>query len=103
MSNYYNEHVKLKEAMTMNLEQTIRVWNVAGLQVKEDRLPKEALVHTTFVMKLTNGNFSVGVEWKTEEDKGSYMSKVDEFKTLDELQENFPNLFDLYGNLLAIA
>lgn len=125
MSVYYNEHIKLKKAMTMNLEQTSRFWYVKGLQLKEFRLPENfqqvlhiswlgiqvkeahlpenALVHITFVMKLLNGSFNVGVEWKADDDKGTCMSTVDEFKTLDELQEKFPNLFDLYGKLYATA
>ena len=75
MSYYYNKCVKLKDAMTMNLKQTIRFWNVPDL----------------------------GVDWETDDDEGSYMSTVGEFKTLDELQEKFPSLLDLYGCLSAIA
>lgn len=103
MSYYYNECVKLKDAMTMNLKQTIRLWNVPGIHVKEEILPENALVNATFVMKLTDGSLYVGVDWETDEDEESYMSTVGEFKTLDELQEKFPSLLDLYGCLSAIA
>ena len=51
MSYYYNECVKLKDAMTMNLKQTIRFWNVPDLQVNGELLPENALVNATFVMK----------------------------------------------------
>ena len=129
MSAYYNDHIKLKKAMTMNLEQTSRFWYVKGLQLKEFRLsenfqhlhtswlgiqvkeadlPENALAHVTFlvtfVTKSPDGSFSVGVEWRANYGKGTCMSTVvDEFKTLDELQEKFPNLFDLYGRLFAIV
>ena len=103
MSYYYNECVKLKDAMTMNLKQTIRLWNVPGIHVKGDLLPENALVNATFVMKLPDGSLYVGVDWETDDDEESYMSTVGEFKTLDELQEKFPSVFDLYGCLSAIA
>ncbi len=103
MSYYYNKCVKLKDAMTMNLKQTIRFWNVPDLQVNGDLLPENALVNATFVMKLPDGSLYVGVYWETDDDEGSYMSTVGEFKTLDELQEKFPSLLDLYGCLSAIA
>ena len=40
MSSYNQEHIKLQDAMTMELKQGIRVWEVSGIHINEKNIPE---------------------------------------------------------------
>ena len=73
MSSFYKENIRLQEAMSMDIQQKLRVWEVRiwetpGAQVQGDDLPKGAKVSETFVMKLDDYCWKVGMNWTIEGD-----------------------------------
>ena len=101
--NYYQDNIKLEEAMTMDLTQRVRAWDLQGLHVQDENIPKNANVKTTFVMKFPEGHLMLGIYWTVEGDLMIHMDAVAEVSTLEELKDKFPNLFELEGNLCAFA
>ena len=102
MSSYEHDNLKLKEAMTMDLSQRIRVWNIPGLHVKVDNLPEKATVQKTFVMMTSNGNWQVGLEYTVEGETGKYIGLVLKCSSLQELLDKMPELFEVAGDLYAL-
>ena len=120
MSYYEQDNIKLHEAMTMELKQTLRVWSVPGIHVEVEKLPENATNIKTLAAKCSDGNFAVAVEWTAKEETkpdvessklslsfdkgpGEYMKRVArKISTLEELQNKFPQLFELEGFLFAL-
>ena len=99
----HQDHINLQEAMTMDISQSIRIWGVPGLHVQDEDIPANANVQKTFVMMLPDGYLELKVQWTVEGDKMTYIGTVAEFSTLEELKEQFPNLFELEGTLIAYS
>ena len=95
------ENIKLLEAMTKPIGKRVRVWIVKGKYVEIEGITQEYTIEKTFVMKAENRDYQVGVEMTEEGDKGVCFRYGDEFSTLDELKEKFPQLFELEGELLS--
>lgn len=102
MSNFTKENVKLREAMTMNLEQEFRSWSVDGLQIDpKDYFPEDVNsenVSFTAIMKKPDGKFELQIYNKTTEPIGGYGK---DFSSLEEIEEKYPNLFELDGYFYA--
>jgi len=103
MVSYHHDHIKLQEAMTMELKQNFREWDISGLHVEDEDIPKDANVSTTFVMQFPNGLIKLGIFWKVENDMFPHSSIIAEVSKLEELQKKFPHLFELEGSLYAFA
>lgn len=119
MSYYEQDNIKLHEAMTMELKQTVRVWSIPGIHVEVEKLPENATDIKTLASKISGGTFAVAVEWTVEKETkpdvgfskllvfsdqgtGEYMKVVARrISTLEELQNKFPQLFELEGSLFA--
>ncbi len=101
MSSYCQDNIKLQKAMTMDLTQIVRVWDVSGLHVECEYIPHDANVLKTAVMKFSEGNILLMIEWTAEGDTATFMSTVAEVSQLEELRERFPHLFELEGTLYA--
>ena len=99
----YQYHIKLQKAMTMDISQSVRVWDVAGLHVTAEDIPENANVQKTFVMKSREGKIRLGIEWNVEGDLGVYMGIIAEVSALEELKEKFPKLFELEGSMYAFT
>lgn len=100
------EHVRLEEAMTMDIEQPCRVWSVSGLHVEDEDIPKDANVKSTIVAKSFDGErWAVGVDFSTVSDDNTvpnyFIGTIAEFSSLEELRKTFPQLFELEGELFA--
>lgn len=121
MSIYWQNKVKLQEAMTMDLKQTIRVWLIYGLHINVEGVPENIIYVQTMVIKSSeNNNFAVAVQWTTKEDRNSsvenagpfylplpeellsYTKVVARISTLEELKDKFPQLFEMEGSLFAL-
>lgn len=97
MSIFTKENVKLREAMTMNLEQEFRSWSVDGLQIDpKDYFPEDVNnenVSFTAITKEPNGKFGLYIFKKP---TGGYGK---DFSSLEELEKNiqvFLNWTDFY-------
>ena len=101
--SHHQYNIKLEEAMTMDLTQSVRVWDLQGLHVQDEDIPENANVQTTFVMKFPEGHLRLGIQWTVEGDLMTHMGTVAEVSTLEELKDKFPKLFDLEGSLYAFA
>lgn len=101
--NYHKYNIHLEEAMTIPLTQSVRVWDISGLHIEAEDIPKNANVKKTFVMKLREGKIRLGVEWTVEGELGSSMPLIAEFSALEELKDKFPKLFELEGSLYAFS
>lgn len=99
MSIFTKENVKLREAMTMNLEQEFRSWSVDGLQIDpKDYFPEDVNnenVSFTAITKEPNGKFGLYIFKKP---TGGYGK---DFSSLEELEKKYPSLFELDGFLYA--
>ena len=100
--NFEQENIRLRDAMTIPLEQKIRSWSVRGLQVDIDELQPNATVTGTVVMKEPDTNYQLGIRWNINDDTRR-IGVIAEFSTLEELQEKHPQLFELDGRLYAFA
>ena len=96
----YQKNVRLHEAMTSS---SVSIWEVSGLQVKLDDISENISRFKTFVMKLSDDHYLVGVEGKDNDDTAVFMQNVAEFSTLERMQELFPHLFELDGDLYVIS
>ncbi len=96
----YQKNVRLHEAMTSS---SVSIWEVSGLQVKLDDISENISRFKTFVMKLSDNHYLVGVEGKDNDDTAVFMQNVAEFSTLERMQELFPHLFELDGDLYVIS
>lgn len=103
MSSYPKDDVNLQDAMTMALNQSVRVWRIPGLHVKTEKLPQNATIQNTFVMLSSNGNWHAGLEWIVKSDSGIYMTTVLKCSSLQELLDKIPELFKLEENLHTFA
>lgn len=101
--SYHQYNVKLHEAMTMYLSQSVRVWNVSGLHVKAEELPENATVSMTYVVKFPEGNIQLKILWTIKGNLMTYTSLVADVSALEELKDKFPKLFELEGTLYAFA
>lgn len=99
----HQENIRLRNAMTQELNQQVRAWDVPGLQVEVDELPKNATVSRTVVMKSPNRDYQLLISYTIEGDLKSYLGEIATFSTLEELQEKHPQLFELDGYLYAFA
>ena len=93
------QHIRLQEAMTAELSQgSLGVWETDGLHVIDDKLPKNANVINTFVMKSRNDSkIRIGIELTVEGEMHTYMRLIDEVSKVEELKDKFPELFKLNG------
>lgn len=96
----YQKNVRLHEAMTSS---SVSIWEVSGLQVKLDDISENISQFKTFVMKLSDDHYLVGVEGKDNDDTAVFMQNVAEFSTLEGMQKLFPHLFELDGDLYVIS
>lgn len=99
----HQDNIRLHEAMTQELKHRVRVWDIPGLQVEVQGLPENAIVSATAVMKSRTRDYQLLVNYNIAGDKGSYTREVTTFSTLEELQEKYPQLFELEGQLYAFA
>ena len=118
MSFYQQDNIKLQEALTMDVEQSLRIWYVTGLYAKVEDIPENATRIKTLVLKTSNGIFAVAVEWFAKKkvdsknvnkfflpyDEGwkNYTKLVAKFSKIEELQNTFPQIFELEGYLYAL-
>lgn len=94
------EKVRLEKAMTMELKQHFRTWQISGLPIEYKYIPEGANVEYTIVMpNYERSIFSVGVQFTS--NKETYIYNVAEFSSLEEMQKTFPHLFELEGDLYA--
>ena len=119
MSVYQQSKVKLHQALSMDIEQSSRIWFIPGLHVNLEGLPKNATRIKTMVIKSSSSKFAVAVELVAKkeakpDDKKvgefllplneapkAYIKIVAKFSSLEELKEEFPQLFELEGFLFA--
>ena len=99
----HQDNIRLHEAMTQELKHRVRVWDVPQLQVEVQGLPENSTVTTTAVMKSITRDYQLLVNYNIAGDKGSYTREIATFSTLEELQEKYPQLFELDGYLYAFA
>ena len=98
-----HENIRLHDAMTKASNCRVRAWEVRGLHIEVQNLPKNAKVKKTFVLKLFNDQWQVGIEYTTEADPKPSMDAIEEFSTLEEVQRKYPQLFELEGDLYALS
>ena len=96
----YQKNVRLHESMTSS---SVSIWEVSGLQVKLDDISENISQFKTFVIKLSDDHYLVGVEGKEDDDTAVFMQNVAEFSTLEGMQKLFPHLFELDGDLYVIS
>lgn len=104
-NSYEQEGISLEEAMTMSLTQSVRAWKIDGLQVEcaMGELPKGATVSRTAVVKESDTDYKVRISYTIEGDLNAYSLTIATFTTLKKLQEKYPHLFSVAGNLFAFA
>lgn len=120
MANYQQETIKLREAMTMDLKQSCRLWTTPGIHVEIENVPENATNIKTTVCSLYGVTYSIGVEWTVKKDTKP-VTKVNHYfldfdrepktylkivvrniSSLEELQTKFQQLFELEGYLYAL-
>lgn len=101
MADYYQEHIKLQESMTKDINKKVRLWNTPGLHIEDDTIPKNVHISKTFVLKVFDLYYSLGVE--IEEGKSPVMHGIGDFSSLEELKLRFNHHFELDGNLFAFS
>ena len=102
--SYGIERIRLQEAMTKELDMPdmpCRIWGVDGLKIEVEDLPKDAVVNKTFVFKAPDSNYLLNIMGHYEDGRGSFSREIDNFSTLEELKEKYPNLFEMEGALIA--
>ena len=95
MSSYNQDDIKLQDAMTIALSQSVRIWRIPGFHVKTESLPQNATIQNTLVMLSSDGNWHAGLEWVVEGHSGFYMTSVLKCSSLQELLDKVPELFEL--------
>ena len=101
MADYQQEHIKLQEAMTKAIKQKLRLWDIPGLHIEDEAVPKNVNISKTYVLKVFDLYYSLGVE--IENEKGPAMHNVGDFSSLEDLRRKFPHIFELDGNLIAFS
>ena len=96
----YIKEIKLKDAMTREIDFRCRSWTVSGNKIDED-IPENEIIEETIVNKHYDGTLSVLFKGYDEKNKSSYVKRIAQFSTLEELQEKYPQLFELVGQLYA--
>ena len=99
--SYEHSNIKLKEAMTVDLSQSIRVWSIPGLRLKVENLPENASINKTLVMLTSAGKWVIGLVFNVEGHTGDYITNIAEFSSLQELFDNLPEFAELEGDLFA--
>ena len=118
MSVYQRSKIKLQDAMSIDIEQSNRIWFVLGLHIDIEDIPENATGIRTLVVKTSKGIIAVAVDWFAKEnidikvanefflpyDEGlkHYMKIVSKVSKIEELQNTFPQLFELEGYLDAL-
>ena len=120
MSVYQRGKIKLQDALSMDIEQSLRMWFVPGLHVDVEDVPENAKDIRTVVAKISNGTTAVLVEWSVKEkinveninkfflplnfDEGlkRYMKIIAKVSKFEELQNTFPQLFEMDGYLYSL-
>ena len=118
MSIYQRGNIKLQDALSIDIEQNIRIWFVLGIHIDVEGIPQDATGIRTLVVKTSNGTIAVTVEWFARKkldvgivdkfflpyDEGlkHYMKLVAKVSKIEELQNTFPQLFELEGYLDAL-
>jgi len=97
------ENIRLHEAMKKANDCRIRAWEVYGLHIEVQDLPKNAKVQKTFVFKIFEELWQVGIEYTIKGNSVPDKVSVAEFSTLEELQKKYPQLFELDGDLYALS
>ena len=103
MSSYKHGKTEVIQAMTMDLSQSTRVWDIPDLHIKVDNLPEKATVQKTFVMMTLNGNWHAGLKWTVEGETGEYMKVLLSCSSLQELLDKMPEHFEVDGNVLDLC
>ena len=105
MLSYDQESIKLREAMNASFENGIRVWEVLGIYLDVNKLPENATDGKTFVMMFSDKSFALGISLNIEGDLWifSNLDLYTEISTLEELQETYPQLFELDRRLYTLA
>ena len=101
LNRHHPSGIKLEEAMTMELSQSVRIWDVDGQYIKDDNIPQNTNVKMTFVMRFPDGRFHLGIQLTVEGNTMPQIVPIAEFSTLKELKNEFPKLFELNGSLYA--
>ena len=118
MSVYQRSKIKLQDALSIDIEQNNRIWFVLGLHIDIEDIPENATGIRTLVVKTSNGTIAVTVEWFAKKkpdikvvdefflpyDEGlkHYIKIVTKVSKIEELQNTFPQLFELEGYLDAL-
>ena len=118
MSVYQRGNIKLQDALSMDIEQSTRIWFVLGLHIDVEGIPQDATGIRTLVIKTSNGTIAVAIDWFAKKktdikvadefflpyDEGlkHYMKIVTKVSKIEELQNTFPQLFELEGYLDAL-
>ena len=96
-------NIRLSEAMTKAIDCRIRAWEVYGLYIDVTGLPENTKVRKTFVLKLFEDPWQVGIEYNVKGNPKPNMDAIAEFSTLEELKKKYPQLFELEGDLYALS
>ena len=118
MSIFQRDNIKLQDALSIDIEQSNRIWFVLGLHIDIEDIPENATGIRTLVVKTSNGTIAVVIEWFAKKkldikvadefflpyDEGlkHYMKIVTKVSKIEELQNTFPQLFELEGYLDAL-
>lgn len=102
MNNYQQKNIYLEQAMNAeaSLKSLCTVWNTPGNQVDRQENSTNQITAETFVMKTFHTPFILGVRFFIEGQQ--YSGTVAQFFSLEEMQKNYPELFELEGSLHAI-
>ena len=101
MDFHHEKNIRLQEAMTKELDNSIRVWSVDGLKIEVKDLPENTHVLNTFVYKDPSGYYELAIMADFDENDDFYSKGIEKFSTLEELKEKYPNLFEMKGKLFS--
>ena len=101
MSSYKHNNIDLKTAMTMNVNQSFRIWTIQGLHLKIKNFPVDGTIKKTLVIMTPSGMWDVGLEWTVESATGYYFTSVAQYSSLQELLDNLPEFAELKGDLFV--
>lgn len=103
MSSYIEENICLEQAMTMDINYSYRNWETPGLHVPFENLPSNTTNINTTVSQSRKGILTVRINFTIGDEIYRYVDVVGMFSELEELKENFPNLFNVPGTLEAFG
>ena len=96
----YQEHgIKLHEAMTKEMIQRVRIWETCTHHQYTSETHRNPLAEKSLVIKSFDNTYKLQITVKS--DSGNSNIPLGQFSTLEELQTNFPHLFELNGDLYA--